>query len=274
MNSTISLPQVAKIVNGQFNEGTPNMAVLPRNRYVIVQAITPIPTSSGLLNPNCSAMAVLVFTEDHRAETIQRIVDEVKSFNENEAQHVNFALATGNVGVMAATNEVVKKKELEVVGYVYLVVVVFMFLSFRTLCGVLCVVLPLSLVSAMAYALMAVLGIGLKVATLPVVALAVGIGVDYGIYIYSTLIDRLSLGRNLEEAFTDTLHRTGKAVIFTGVALGGSVSTWLMSDLQFQADMGILLVFMFTANMFGAILLMPALARFLVQHRHFESNPA
>lgn len=274
VNSTISLPQVAKIVNGQFNEGTPNMAVLPRNRYVIVQAITPIPTSSGLLNPDCSAMAVLVFTEDHRAETIQRIVNEVKSFNQDEAQHVNFALATGNVGVMAATNEVVKKKELEVVGYVYLVVVVFMFLSFRTLCGVLCVVLPLSLVSAMAYALMAVLGIGLKVATLPVVALAVGIGVDYGIYIYSTLIDRLSLGRNLEEAFTDTLHRTGKAVIFTGVALGGSVSTWLMSDLQFQADMGILLVFMFTANMFGAILLMPALARFLVQHRHFESNPA
>ncbi len=272
VNSTISLPQVAKIVNGQFNEGTPKFQVLPRNQFVMVQAITPIPTSSGLLNPNCSAMAVFIFTNDHRAETIKRIVNEVKRYNSEEGKHVNFALATGNVGVMAATNEVVKAQELQVVGYVYLVILVFMWLSFRTVCGVLCVVLPLSMVSAMAYAVMAVLGIGLKVATLPVVALAVGIGVDYGIYIYSTLVDGLGEGLDLKESFFQTLHKTGKAVIFTGIALGGSVSTWLLSDLQFQADMGILLVFMFTANMFGAILVMPALARFLVQHKKFVKS--
>ncbi len=275
VNSTISLPQVAKIVNGQFNEGTPNFQVLPRNRFVMVQAITPIPTSSGLLNPNCSAMAVMIFTDDHRAETINRIVSEVKRFDKEDSHpEVKYALATGNVGVMAATNEVVKAQELQVVGYVYVVIVVFMWLSFRTMCGVLCVVLPLSLVSSLAYAMMASWGIGLKVATLPVVALAVGIGVDYGIYIYSTLIDGLSRGRTLEEAFYDTLHKTGKAVIFTGIALGGSVSTWLLSDLQFQADMGILLVFMFTANMVGAILVMPALARFMVQHEKFVDKPA
>ncbi len=269
VNSTISLPQVAKVVNGQFNEGTPKFQVLQRNQFILVQAITPIPTSSGLLNPDCSAMAVLIFTEDHRAETISRIVDRVKAFNESDAKHVNYALATGNVGVMAATNEVVKSQELQVVGYVYLVILVFMWLSFRSVCGVLCVVLPLSLVSSLAYAVMASMGIGLKVATLPVVALAVGIGVDYGIYIYSTLVDGLGKGRSLEDAFYDTLHKTGKAVIFTGIALGGSVSTWLMSDLQFQADMGVLLVFMFTANMFGAILVMPALARYLVKHETF-----
>ncbi len=272
VSSTISLPQVAKIVNGQFNEGTPRLAVLPRNRYVMVQAITPIPTSSGLLNPDCSAMAVLIFTEDHRAETIEHIVAEVKRFNRDDAENVNFALATGNVGVMAATNEVVASQEIQVVGWVYAVIILFMFLSFRTMCGVLCVVLPLSLVSSMAYAVMAILGIGLKVATLPVVALAVGIGVDYGIYIYSTLLDGLGNGKTLEEAFYDTLQRTGKAVIFTGIALGGSVSTWLLSDLQFQADMGILLVFMFTANMFGAILGIPALARFLVKHKHYADR--
>lgn len=272
VNSTISLPQVAKIVNGQFNEGTPKFQLLQRNQYILVQAITPIPTSSGLLNPDCSAMAVLIFTEDHRAETIERIVQKVKDFNSSDSEHVNFALATGNVGVMAATNEVVRSQELQVVGYVYLVILLFMWLSFRSLCGVACVVLPLSLVSSLAYAVMATMGIGLKVATLPVVALAVGIGVDYGIYIYSTLLDGLGRGRSLEEAFYDTLHKTGKAVIFTGIALGGSVSTWLMSDLQFQADMGVLLVFMFTANMFGAILVLPALARFLVKHETFKDR--
>ncbi len=270
VNSTISLPQVAKMVNGQFNEGTPKFQVLPRNQFVMVQAITPIPTSSGLLNPNCSAMAVMIFTEDHRAETIEHIVAEVKRFNAEDGHpEINYALATGNVGVMAATNEVITEQEIQVVMWVYLVILVFMWLSFRTVCGVLCVVLPLSLVSSLAYAVMAVGGIGLKVATLPVVALAVGIGVDYGIYIYSTLLDGLGNGKTLEEAFYETLHKTGKAVIFTGIALGGSVSTWLLSDLQFQADMGVLLVFMFTANMVGAILVMPALARFMVQHQKF-----
>jgi predicted RND superfamily exporter protein len=68
---------------------------------------------------------------------------------------------------------------------------------------------------------------------------------------------------SLEEAYYETLRRTGKAVIFIGVALGGTVSTWLFSDLQFQADMGVLLVFLFTANMFGAIIVLPALAHFL-----------
>ena len=117
----------------------------------------------------------------------------------------------------------------------------------------------------MAYGVMAVLGIGLKVATLPVVALAVGIGVDYGIYIYATLEEGVNKGLSFEEALRETLRTTGKAVVFTGVALGLSVATWLWSELQFQADMGILLVFMFTANMFGAILLLPAIARFTLK---------
>ncbi|MCK5859476.1 efflux RND transporter permease subunit [Abyssibacter sp.] len=335
VQSVISLPQVAKIINAGWNEGSLAWRVLPRNRYVIVQAITPVDTSSGLLNPDCSAMPVLIFTKDHKATTIHTITDAVKAFNvsnraafyeehpdvsedycaEKSAKRdelgrlrlerdnlaalqtaepdatraeeleqinrrysevedefgaleefcpVNFALASGNVGVMAATNEVVEAQEIQVVFWVYVVVVVFLWLSFRSFSGVLCVVLPLSLVSVMAYAVMASLGIGLKVATLPVVALAVGIGVDYGIYVYSQLADGVNRGHSLEEAFYRTLRQTGKAVVFTGVALGLGVGTWLFSALQFQADMGILLVFMFTANMFGAILVMPALAHFLV----------
>ena len=186
---------------------------------------------------------------------------------------VNFALATGNVGVMAATNEVVEEQELQVVFWVYVVVILFLWLSFRTLAGVICVVAPLSLVSIMAYAVMAMTDIGLKVATLPVVALAVGIGVDYGIYVYATLVDGIERGLSLEEAMFETLNKTGKAVLFTGVALGVGVGTWLFSALQFQADMGLLLVFMFTANMFGAILVLPALARFLTK-RSDGSKPA
>ena len=265
--STLSVLDYAKMVYRGLNEARLSAEVLPRNQFSLAQSTALVPTTSGLLNGDCSAMAIFIFTEDHRAETISRIVDAVKQYEEetSDTDAVSFRLATGNVGVMAATNEVVEEQELMVVFWVYVVVISFIWLSFRNLSSVLSIVLPLSLVSMMAYGVMAYLGIGLKVATLPVVALAVGIGVDYGIYIYATLEEGVKSGKTIEQALVDTLGKTGKAVVFTGIALGLSVATWLFSQLQFQADMGILLVFMFTANMFGAILLLPAIARFTMK---------
>ncbi len=331
VHSTMSLLTYAKLVYQGLSEGRLNALVLPRNRFALAQATALVPTTTGILNDDCDAMAVFIFTTDHKAGTIGHLVAEIKAFNAENAQDfysravdvnpaycadkrakfdemrqaesrslqlstsdvasdadrdaarddvdrlkaeyegfdrncpVNFALASGNVGVMAATNEVVEAQELMVVLWVYVVILIFMWLSFRSVVGVLAVVLPLSLVSTMAYAVMAMLDIGLKVATLPVVALAVGIGVDYGIYVYSELVGAVKQGMRLDEAYKLTLHRTGKAVIFIGVSLGLSVLTWTMSELQFQIDMGIMLVFMFTANMFGAILVLPALARFLMR---------
>ena len=121
------------------------------------------------------------------------------------------------------------------------------------------------LTSVLCQALMAWLGIGVKVATLPVIALGVGIGVDYGIYIYSRLESYLLSGLDLATAYRETLKTTGRAVAFTGMTLAVGVATWIMSPIKFQADMGILLTFMFLWNMLGALLLIPALARLLLK---------
>ena len=137
-------------------------------------------------------------------------------------------------------------------------------ITFRSLLGTLSIVLPLVLVSTLAEALMAAYGIGLKVNTLPVVALGVGIGVDYGIYIYNRMDILLKEGFPLGEAYNQTLRLTGRAVIFTGFTLAAGVGTWIFSPLQFQADMGILLSFTFLANMVGAIVLLPALVRWMM----------
>jgi len=178
---------------------------------------------------------------------------------------VHFALATGNLGVMAATNEVVEHAEWPALLSVYAVILLLITISYRSWRGWVVIGLPLLMVSVFANALMAVFGIGLKVATLPVVTLAVGIGVDYGIYIYDVLQHRLAEGgKSLRQAYLETLHQTGKAVIFTGICLAGGVAAWLFSGLQFQRDMGLLLVFMFSANMLGAVLLGPALCRFVL----------
>jgi len=323
VQQVITLPMVAKLVTAGWNEGNLRWQVLPRNRFVMRQSLQNIDTDTGLLNRDCSAMPVLVFLEDHRAETIERVVERVKQLrneleiepqvavsaasqddapaeaapangglrelaasmglvpgdmtpaitdddickNQVEATEdcLRFRLATGNAGVMAATNEEVRSAQTPILLYVYGAIVLLCLLTFRSLRGTLCIVLPLVLVSYLAYALMAFLGIGLKVNTLPVVALGVGIGVDYGIYIFSRLREYLAEGDPLDVAYMRTLRLTGRAVVFTAITLGVGVGTWLFSDLKFQADMGILLSFMFVFNMIGAMLLLPALARWLLR---------
>lgn len=269
VQSTIELPGIAKVLNAGWNEGSQKWRVLSRNQSVLQQSVTYVPTTSGLLNSDCSVMPVMMFTADHKADTIQRIVAEVKRF---EAEHghpdVSFRLATGNVGVMAATNEAVSAAQFPILAYVFGAVVVLCAVTFRSLRATVCIVVPLGLVSLLAYALMAWLEIGLKVSTLPVVALGVGVGVDYGIYIYARFRTLYRDGAPLTEAYRRTLAMTGNGVLFTGITLALGVATWIFSPLKFQADMGLLLCFLFLMNMIGALFLLPALARWLLGDTH------
>lgn len=264
VQSAVSLAAVAKIVNAGYNEGNVKWQVLPRNQQTLVQAISRVPTSSGLLNGDCSVMPIILFMEDHKAETISTVVDAVKDYRDAyQTDDMKFSLASGPVGVMAATNEAVKAAQDPMMVYVFGAVIILCLLSFRSLRATLSVVVPLYVVSVLAQALMTFLQIGLTVSTLPVIALGVGIGVDYGIYILSTMSQKLKEGSNVKEAYLEALKERGSAVLFTGITLAIGVSTWVFSSLKFQMDMGILLTFMFLVNMLGAIIVLPALARVL-----------
>jgi uncharacterized protein len=268
VQDVVALPGVMKIVSSGWNEGSLEWRNVPRNRDQMVQAQAYLETSTGLFNRDCSVMPVMMFTTDHRAETIERVVAQVKDWRtKNPSEKAKFRLATGNVGVMAATNEEVKAKEFPILAGVFAAVILMCLLTFRSFTGMLCVILPLALVSILAYAVMAIVGIGLKVSTLPMVALGVGIGVDYGIYLYSRMQQYLRQGMGVRDAFHETLRVTGASVIFTGITLAIGVVTWVFSPLKFQADVGILLTFLFLVNMLGAILLLPALAAWLVPAR-------
>tara|TARA_B100000482_G_scaffold109135_1_gene78787 strand:- start:8234 stop:9721 length:1488 start_codon:yes stop_codon:yes gene_type:complete len=264
VQSAVSLASVAKIVNAGYNEGNVKWQVLPRNQQTLVQAISRVPTSSGLLNGDCSVMPIILFMEDHKAETISRVVEAVKDYrDEYQTDDMSFSLASGPVGVMAATNEAVKAAQDPMMLYVFGAVIALCLISFRSIRATLVVVIPLYVVSVLAQALMTYLQIGLTVSTLPVIALGVGIGVDYGIYILSTKSLMLKKGATVQEAYLAALKERGSAVLFTGITLAIGVSTWVFSSLKFQMDMGILLTFMFVVNMLGAIIVLPALARFL-----------
>ena len=268
VQSTLSLPKLQQKVFNSYSESNPKFNTLPRESGALVITVQPFPSSTGLLNEDCSAMPVLVFTKDHKAETIDTIVAEINRFIEEQPADapVKFRLATGNVGVMAAANDVIKDTEHTVLLWLFLGIGVCVLASFRSLAGLVCVLVPLALVHIVSYAVMVHLEIGIKISNLAVAAFAAGIGVDYGIYIYSVLEENvMNKGMKLREAYENTLHQTGKAVIFTALTLAATVCTWLFSGLQFQIDMGILLTMMFVANAVAAVLLLPAFAAFLLR---------
>ena len=273
VQSVVSLPAMAKIVNAGYSEGSLKWRILPRNQQALAQAVSPIETATGLLNADASVMPVMIFLNDHKAETLRAVTDAVKDFAAaNPSPKAKFLLASGNAGVMAATNEVVAAAEKPILYWVFGAVIVLCLLTFRSIRAALCIVVPLAIVSYLAYVIMVWLGIGLKTSTLPVVALGVGIGVDYGIYLFARLLSGLKGGEYFEDAMFEAFKDTGTAVVFTGLTLAIGVSTWIFSDLKFQADMGLLLTFMFLVNMLGAIILLPAMARWFWRHHSGQTT--
>jgi predicted RND superfamily exporter protein len=264
VSSVVALPGLAKRINAGWNEGNLKWYALARNRDVLAQSVAPVDTATGLLDSDCSAMQLLVFTRDHQGGTIAHIVREIKRFaREHETPEVRFLLAGGNVGVMAATNEAVDAAEATMLLSILGAIVLLCWLTFRQWQALLCIVVPLTLVSILCNAVMATLGIGLKVSTLPVIALGVGVGVDYGIYLYERFKHELAKG--VQQAFFEALRQRGTAAAFTALTMSLGVGTWGFSALAFQADMGVLLAFMFLVNMLGAIILLPALAALLLR---------
>lgn len=290
----ITLPIAAKVVAAGWNEGNIRWRALPRDSDTLRQVTQGFETGSGLLNADCSAIPIMLFLTDHRATTIDRVVAAVKQFREDNhiwsggnvnlrlqlaqaaklgsppSDQLNLRLATGNVGVLAAINDKVRDVDNIMLYLLYAAVFVMCLLSFRNPLAALCIVLPLVLVTELGHALMVELDIGKKTNTLTVIALGVGIGVDYAIYIFARMRESMKQGRTLTQAYFAALKTTGIAIFYTALTLAVGVGTWVFSDLKFQADMGVMLTFMFVVNMIAAMVFLPALCRWLL--RPFEKE--
>lgn len=265
-----SLSSFVALVTQDVAEGWLKWRVLPETKAQIAQGVG-VATRLGneYRNSRCTAIPISIYTNDHQATTISRVVDAIKAFKvANEEGKVNFRLASGNVGIMAATNEVVERSDRWVNLTLFFSVTLLCLVTFHSFRITFCIIVPLALVTLLCNATMAVLSIGVKVNTLPVIAISAGVGVDYGIYLFERIRHEMrERGLVLHDAFVEALKQRGTASVFTAVTMSLSVLTWAFSTLKFQADMGILLAFMFLVNVFGAILLLPALAAYVIGDR-------
>jgi predicted RND superfamily exporter protein len=267
VQTTVSLVNAVRQITAGSYEGNPKWLTLARNQNVLNYAAQQASVNNPeLFNNDCSMMPIVAYLSDHKAETLDRVVQVSEAFaREHSTGDRQFMLAAGSAGIEAATNIVVREANHTMLFYVYGAVIVLCFITFRSWRAVVVAVLPLMLTSILCEALMVWLGMGVKVATLPVIALGVGIGVDYALYLLSVQLAQQRAGLSLTEAYRNAVGFTGKVVALVGITLAAGVVTWAWSPIKFQADMGILLTFMFIWNMVGALVLIPALSHFLLK---------
>ena len=264
VEATNSMALLSKLAATGYNEGNFKWYNLTPNQSALGAVQTRAPRE--LFNQSCSMLSLYVYLKDHKAATLSAVVALVEQYTAaHGTADAKFLLAAGSAGIEAATNIVVKKAMREMLFWVYGAVTLLCYATFRSWRAVVVAVLPLVLTSILCEVLMVWLGMGVKVATLPVIALGVGIGVDYALYVLSVVLARMRGGASLSDAFHHALEFTGRVVLLTGVTLAIAVATWIFSPIKFQADMGILLAFMFLWNMVGALVLLPALAHFLLR---------
>ncbi len=271
VETTNSMANLARMISAGYNEGNFKWIGLSSNNAVLggIQQRAP----RELINVDCSMLMLYVYLKDHKAQTLIDVTNAVQTYVDNhDTGEAKFLMAAGNAGIEAATNIVVKKANREMMFWVFAVVTILCWFTFRSWRAVLAAMLPLVMTAILCEAMMVVFGIGVKVATLPVIALGVGIGIDYALYVLSVVLAHMRKGDSLSVAYYKALLFTGRVVLLTAATLGVGVGFWILSPIKFQADMGILLAFMFVWNMLGALILLPALSYFLLEKKRVKDS--
>ena len=265
VRATSSLADAVRQITAGAFEGDPRWLTVSRDpdvlRFAAAQATTRNP---DLVDASCSVTPVVAYLADHRAETLEAVAGAAERFARGHSgEGRQFLLAAGNAGMQAATNLVVRDARWTMLLLAYGSVVLLCFATFRSWRAVAVTIVPLAVTSVLCEALMVGLGIGMKSTTLPVIALGVGIP-DFALYLLTVQLAHQRAGRSFAEAYRRSLRFTGKVVVLVSVTLAAGVFTWAWSPIKLQADMGILLTFMFLGNMVAALALVPALSRFLL----------
>ncbi|MEN6359755.1 MAG: MMPL family transporter [Smithella sp.] len=263
--------QLGKLTSGTYDGSPKWLTISPDQKVLDYAATRTIENNPDFVNADLSVTPVVAYLTDHKAQTLKDVAKVAEEFSKAHSdKDTQFLLAAGTSGIDAATNAVVEKTNRTMMLYVYAVVALLCFWTYKSWRATIVTLIPLVITSILCEAIMAQLGIGIKVATLPVIALGVGIGVDYALYLLAVQIVYQREGIPLAESYSKALRFTGKVVFLVGLTMAAAVVTWALSPIKFQADMGILLTFMFLWNLIGALILVPALSFFMLNDKHFK----
>ena len=263
---SLTITNMVKSIYRMYHEGHPKWSIIPEDPrhlgqiYFLLQGSTAPGEMDRWVSPDYTNATITAFYKKISNELTHQSIDKAKEFIEKiEPEKVRFRLAGGLVGVLAAVNEEVEYSYWVSLAVIFIAVFFLCCLTYRSMVAGVILILPLAASQILAELFMLIKGIDLNINSLPVAAVAVGIGVDYGIYLLSRIREELGAGGDLEEASQRAVATTGKAIIFTATTLIAGVFFWFFVDLKFQAEMGLLLALLMFLNMVDALVFIPCL---------------
>ena len=267
---SISITNLLKRIFRVYHEGEPRWETLPHETQDLGQLFFTLESSTRpgemdrFFSPGYRNATVTVFYRSYSNEVIKRSIERAKEFiAANPLEHVRFRLAGGLMGVLAAVNEEVEWSYRFNIGLVLLTVFVLSFLTYRSVIASLIVMIPSIVAQPLSEAVMYLGGIDLNIQSLPVAAIGIGIGIDYGYYLLSRIVEELSVTRDFDAANERALMSTGRAILFTGTTLTASVIFWLWFPMKFQAEMAFLLATLLAFHVIGALVFIPTMVSLL-----------
>ena len=205
-------------------------------------------------NPHQSA--AFYSSDDGRGPSIARAKQYIAEHG-GEAKNVRYRLAGGLIGILAAVNEEVEWSYRVNLALILIVVFLLSYATYVSVVGALIVMLPSLVAQPLSEAVMYLFGIDMNINSLPVAAVGIGIGIDYGYYVLSRIVEELVAGEGFDVAIRRMFETTGKTVLFTGVSLTASIIFWVFFPMKFQADMALLLVLLLGFHLMGALMFIP-----------------
>ncbi|MBK7462733.1 MAG: MMPL family transporter [Betaproteobacteria bacterium] len=269
LGGTKAMPGVVRVVNKLTHNDDPRWMQLPDTAEEIgglmfaYMASSPIPGAlKEFVNADENEANMVFYYKDHQAETINRIValaeEGIKKI-EAEVPGLHIELGGGIIGVTAAGNQALHTDHMIIIPAVMLLAFFIVMVYYSSLHAGWLMVLPMLFSTLMTYAYMGALNIGISVNTVPVIAVGVGVGIDYAVYFMDRIREEFAVLRDMKKAVINAVATTGYAVSFTAVTLIAGVVMWIfMSDLRFQSDAAILLSFMLIVNAIAAVLIVPS----------------
>jgi predicted RND superfamily exporter protein len=266
IGGSLSVADVLPAVNSVLHEGNPRYLELGGDASANGELAYLFGSGSDpgdierYADPDFKNASVTLFFRDHQGDTIRNAVARIKEFSQkNPLDDGTYLLAGGLAGVLAAVNEVILSGQIEAIAFALLVLVVAAAITYRSMVAGIFFMIPVILSNTLTFSYMAAMGIGMNINTLPVVALGIGLGVDYSFYVVDAIKEEMHRFNNLKEAISHALASAGRGVLVTGMTLVAGVALWSFSSVRLQAEMGVLIAIWLTISAVASLLLMPAL---------------
>lgn len=264
-----ALPGVVRVVNRLTHNDDPRWMQLPDNAQEVgglmfaYMAASPIPGAlKEFITPDEDEADLVFFYKDHQADTINRAValaEEAARDITRQVPGLHIELGGGIIGVTAAANQALHGDHMKIIPAVMILAFLLVMAYYQSVHAGWLMVLPMLFSTLMTYAYMGFKHIGISVNTVPVIAVGVGVGIDYAVYFMDRIREEMASTHDISKAVINAVATTGYAVSFTAATLVAGVVMWIfLSDLRFQSDAAVLLSFMLVVNAFAAMLIVPS----------------